>query len=141
MNQGTQTTKTILVVDDDVAVLSLITAIFAGSEFTTLTAVSGQDALKRSREFPGTLDLLLSDFQMPGMSGLDLATALTLARPEIKVLLMSGFPSGMLVLNEGWHFLAKPFAASQLRALVTGLLDPGKHSRFSVATPGEPSVI
>ncbi len=40
---------------------------------------------------------------------MDLATQITLARPKIQVLLMSGFPGGMLVLNEGWHFLAKPF--------------------------------
>jgi hypothetical protein len=45
------------------------------------------------------------------MSGVDLATAMTIERPQLKVLLMSGFPEGMLVLNEGWHFLAKPFVA------------------------------
>jgi FixJ family two-component response regulator len=56
------------------------------------------------------------------MSGVELATALTHERPGIKVLLMSGFPDGMLVLNEGWHFLAKPFIASQLCALVAGLI-------------------
>jgi YesN/AraC family two-component response regulator len=68
---------------------------------------------------------------MPGMSGVDLATAMTRERPQLKVLLMSGFPEGMLVLNEGWHFLAKPFVASQLRALVTGLVSPDKASKFS----------
>jgi FixJ family two-component response regulator len=55
---------------------------------------------------------------MPGMSGIDLATEMTIERPHLQVLLMSGFPAGMLVLNEGWHFLAKPFIGSQLRALV-----------------------
>ncbi len=68
---------------------------------------------------------------MPGMSGVGLATAMTLDRPHLKVLLMSGFPEGMLVLNEGWHFLAKPSVASQLRALVTGLVSPDKTSKFS----------
>jgi len=49
---------------------------------------------------------------MPGgVSGVDLATAMTIERPQLKVLLMSGFPGWMLVLNEGWHFLAKPFVA------------------------------
>jgi hypothetical protein len=37
----------------------------------------------------------------------------------------------MLVLNEGWHFLAKPFVNSQLRALVVGLVSPEKKSKFS----------
>jgi hypothetical protein len=36
--------------------------------------------------------------------------------------MMSGFTGGMLVLNDGWHFLAKPFVPSQLRALISGLL-------------------
>lgn len=63
------------------------------------------------------------------MSGIQLATEMTTSRPNLKVLLMSGFTEGMLVLNEGWHFLAKPFIPSQLRALVTGLLYPDK-SRF-----------
>jgi hypothetical protein len=56
---------------------------------------------------------------------------MTLERPRLKVLLMSGFTEGMLVLNEGWHFLAKPFIASQLRALVIGMVSPDKKSRFS----------
>jgi hypothetical protein len=59
---------------------------------------------------------------------------MTVARPDIKVLLMSGFPSGMLVLNEGWHFLAKPFIASQLKVLVSGLICPPV-SKF--ATPAD----
>ena len=68
---------------------------------------------------------------MTGMSGVDLATAMTLERPQLKVLLMSGFPEGRLVLNEGWHFLAKPFVTSQLRALVVGLISPERKSKFS----------
>ncbi len=77
-----------------------------------------------AQEFKGPIDLLLSDFQMPGMSGIDLAVALTQERPDIQVLLMSGFTSGMLVLNEGWHFIAKPFLSSQLKALIAGLILP-----------------
>jgi hypothetical protein len=61
----------------------------------------------------------------------DLATAMTLERPQLKALPTCGFPEGMLVLNEGWHFLAKPFIASQLRALVAGLVFPQSKSKFS----------
>ena len=59
-----------------------------------------------SQQFKGEIQVLLSDFQMAGMSGIDLATAITVDRPKLKVLLMSGFPSGLLVLNDGWHFLS-----------------------------------
>lgn len=100
--------------------------------YNLLTAESGSKALEQSRAFTGEINLLLSDFQMQGMSGIELGTLLSAERPEIKVLLMSGFPGGMLVLNEGWHFLAKPFIASQLRALVTGLMFPDRRSaKFS----------
>jgi DNA-binding NtrC family response regulator len=80
--------------------------------------------LYKSRQFKGRIHLLPSDFQMSGMSGVDLATAMTIDRPDVKVRLMSVFKDGMLILNEGWHFLNKPFVASQLKALVTGLVDP-----------------
>jgi hypothetical protein len=50
--------------------------------------------------------------------------------------MMSGFAEGMLVLNEGWHYLTKPFIPSQLRALVRGLLFPEKSSRFSAVGVG-----
>jgi hypothetical protein len=56
---------------------------------------------------------------------------MTAERPRLKVLLMSGFIGGMLVLNEGWHFLAKPFIASQLHALVAGMVSPDRPTRFS----------
>ncbi len=44
---------------------------------------------------------------------------------------MSGFAGGMLVLNEGWHFLSRPFVPSQLRALILGLVFPDRGSKFS----------
>jgi hypothetical protein len=59
---------------------------------------------------------------MPIRGGVDLATKLVLERPLLKVLMMSGFPEGMLVLNDGWHFLSKPFIPSQLRTLIGHLM-------------------
>jgi DNA-binding NtrC family response regulator len=122
--------RTILVVDDETNILALVSAILANDEYNILTASTGAKGLQQSREFKGEITLLLSDFQMPGMSGIDLATAMTLDRPQLKVMLMSGFR--MRILNEGWHFLRKPFVASQLRSLVMGLVFPGKQSRFSI---------
>jgi two-component system cell cycle sensor histidine kinase/response regulator CckA len=67
---------------------------------------------------------------MPGVSGIELATTMTAERPGLKVLLMSGFTEGILVLNEEWHFLPKPFVTSQLRALVADLVVPDGVSRL-----------
>lgn len=111
---------TVLVVDDEPQIVSLVSEILC--RYKVLTAMSGREALELSERFGGEIHLLLSDFQMPGMSGMDLATQITLVRPEIRVLLMSGYAGGMLVLNEGWHFLAKPFIPSQLRSLVDALV-------------------
>ena len=65
---------------------------------------------------------------------MDLGTAMTLERPQLKALPTCGFPEGMLVLNEGWHFLSKPLVTSQLRALIAGLVSPGgKVKIFKIA--------
>ncbi len=124
------TRKTILIVDDDSQIVGLVSAILADQGFEIITAANGEEGMKKSRAFTGEIALLLTDFQMPAMSGIELATLLTATRPKIKVLMMSGFPDGMLILNEGWHFLAKPFVGSQLRSIVIGLVYPDKDSRF-----------
>ena len=130
--------KTVLAVDGDPLVRQLLVDVLAdGDCYNVLTADNGARGLQRSREFKGEIDLLLTDFQMSGMSGIELATALTIDRPRLKVLLLSGFPEGLLVLNEGWHFLPKPFIASQLRALVVGLLSPDKKFRYADPTPSD----
>lgn len=116
--------KTVLVVDDEPQILSIVSGFLCG-QYHILAANSGTDALQKSEEFKGEIHVLLSDFQMDGMTGIELATRITQARPKIKVLLMSSYSEGMLVLNEGWHFIPKPFILSQLRSLVGGLVGPG----------------
>jgi two-component system cell cycle response regulator CpdR len=128
--QAESAPKTVLVVDDEPQILSIVSGFLCG-QYHVLTAKSGPDALQQSKKFKGEIHVLLSDFQMAGMTGIELATRITLARPKIKVLLMSSYSEGMLVLNEGWHFLPKPFVLSQLRSLVGGLMHP---SRTLVAT-------
>lgn len=119
-------------VDDDVLVRKLVADMLAESrEFNVLMATSAALALQQSKEFQGDIDLLLTDFEMPGMTGIELATAMTIDRPRLKVLMMSGFVGGMLILNEGWHFLPKPFIPSQLHALIVGLVYPDKESKFN----------
>jgi DNA-binding NtrC family response regulator len=123
--------KTIFIVDDEPDILKCVSEILADNGYDVQTYQSGEEALQQSRDYKGEIHLLLSDFQMPGLSGVELATEMTAGRPQLKVLLMSGFPAGMLVLNEGWHFLAKPFITSQLRALVAGLADPDRPSKYT----------
>jgi len=122
--------KTILLVDDDQLVIDVIGKILSDGHYNVVTAMSGAEGLQKSRVFEHEIHLLLADFDMRGMTGSELATAINIDRPEIKVLLMSGFEGGTLILNEGWHFLPKPFVPTQLRALITTLVFPDKKSRF-----------
>jgi two-component system cell cycle response regulator CpdR len=121
--------RTLLVVDDDPTVLSFVSGFLKG-EYNVIVANNGPEAVQRAHDFKEEIHLLLSDFSMAGMTGIEVATKITLERPKIKVLLMSGFTGGMLVLNEGWHFLAKPFIPSQLRTLISGLVSPDSKTRF-----------
>jgi len=123
--------KTLLVVDDDAAILEFLCDVLEPT-FEVICVNGGEGALERSKDFEGTIHLLLTDFEMPGISGIELATKISVQRPEIKVLLMSGFSQGMLILNEGWHYLPKPFIASQLITLVNGLISPPQ-SKFKTA--------
>lgn len=132
MSTVEQQQRAILVVDDDPATLNFVSELLLDAGYHVLTASSGAAALQQSQHYEGEIHLLLSDFQMPAMSGIELATRMGVDRPQLKVLLMSGFTSGMLVLNEGWHFLAKPFIPSQLRALILGLIPPDGGSRIKI---------
>jgi DNA-binding response OmpR family regulator len=85
-------------------------------------ASDGKQALQKAREFDGIIDLLLSDVEMPGMTGIELAIQLNQERPDTKVLLISGLASGMLVLNNGWQFLPKPFMSDMLRDRIRDFL-------------------
>jgi len=115
--------KTILLVDDEQAIRSFVSNLLINSGYDVIVAESGEEALRLSREHKRPIHLLLSNIQMRGMTGVDLAGKITRERNEVRVMLMSGFTDGMLVLNEGWHFLHKPFVPSQLRGLIKSIME------------------
>src|SRR5579863_7206063 len=100
--QLTPASKTVLLVDDDASVRAVVSHDLK-RHYNVLVARNGLEALQRARDFAGEIHLLLTDFQLGGMNGVELATELTVQRPETKVLLMSGFTDGTLALNEGWQ--------------------------------------
>jgi CheY-like chemotaxis protein len=118
----TKNGKTILLAEDEQPVRTFVLAMLQESGYDVITGVDGQDALEKSRQFQGTIHLLLSDVQMPNMTGIELATQIQIDRPDIRVLLMSGMAAGMLLLNEGWQFLPKPFMFSLLKDTLHHLL-------------------
>jgi two-component system cell cycle sensor histidine kinase/response regulator CckA len=115
---------TVLIVDDNKAMLGLLAEMlkWSGQSFTILAASDGALALNVAEKHNGIIDLLISDVDMPNMRGPELARAIRMQRPGIKVLLISGL--GEVCHDQGWRFLSKPFDANQLMEQVGTLLHP-----------------
>ena len=123
--------ETILVVDDNESVLQTVVAILARANFRVLSAHSGASALKLSGETKSKIDLLLSDVDMPLVSGPVLGQTLKETRPDIHVMLMSGGANGsLLVLNYGWAFIEKPFLPDKLTSMVSEVLHSPDRSQL-----------
>jgi DNA-binding NtrC family response regulator len=122
--------ETILVVDDNAEVLRLVVNILGKANFLVLSARSGSEALTLGKG-AGRIDLLLSDVDMPKMSGPDLGEALKKTRPDLHVMLMSGGAEGnLLVLNYGWAFIQKPFVPERLVQMIINVLHSPDRSQF-----------
>src|SRR4029077_9567323 len=86
---------------------------------------------KLAAETDGKIHMLLSDVDMPQMSGPDLGQSLKQTRPDIHVMLMSGGSGGnLLVLNYGWAFVKKPFIPKKLVEMVTDVLHSPDRSQL-----------
>ena len=119
-----ETLETVLVVDDNDMVLRTVVMILANAGFVVLTARSGQEALKVAAETKCKIQLLLSDVDMPLMSGPALGEKLKKTLPDLRVMLMSGGgqDGSLLVLNYGWAFIEKPFVVAKLVRMVKSVL-------------------
>jgi len=112
--------KAVLVVDDEPLMRSMMTHVLQQEGFSVFAAGCGTQALSLFRSHPGDIGLLISDVVMPEMDGPSLAAKLKAERPDLPVLLMSGYCDGEQ-LNNNFEFLAKPFSMSDLLARVRNL--------------------
>jgi len=118
-----RTLQTILVVDDNKEVLDMVVLVLEDANFNVLSAANGAEALKLAAETDERIHLVISDVDMPEMSGPDLGQLLKSTRPDLHVMLMSGGARGnLLVLNYGWAFIQKPFVPKKLVEMVTHVL-------------------
>ncbi len=119
----------ILVADDDVLVRNLVTLLLQKQGYVVLSASDGQEGLALSRKYPGVIDLVITDVEMPRLNGMDLCTHLIEERPLIKVIVMSGADMEAIVReNVNLPFLPKPFDGEALIARVLSLLGTGVQS-------------
>ena len=112
----------ILFAEDDVQLQYFIWKLLRADDFIVMGAISGEAALEISRRYSGPVDLLLTDLEMPGMSGLELYRLLAVERPGIKVLIMSGGVTEGEASITGLPFLQKPFTPSGLHDAIAALL-------------------
>jgi PAS domain S-box-containing protein len=125
--------ETVLVVEDEDAVRRLTRRILERQGYTVLEARDGRHALDLAKDHTGQLDLLVTDLVMPELSGRAVAEHLTSARPELRVLYVSGYTDdeivrrGLLdVTASSTRFLEKPFTAATLGSAVRRVLDEGR---------------
>ena len=117
---------TILVVDDEPTVLETVRDGLTAHGYQVLTAGSGEEALQVAQAHQGVIALALVDVVMPVMSGPDVAQRLHQARPDLKVLFMSGFSTEVVVVHgitAGDPLLVKPFSLESLARKVHELVD------------------
>lgn len=121
--------ETILLAEDEGAVRNLAAEYLRGQGYTVLEAPDGREASAACSGHDGSIDLLVTDVVMPGMSGRELAEKLGSMRPEMKVLYMSGYTDDSIihhgVLGEGVSFIQKPFSVVKLARKVREVLDKG----------------
>jgi CheY-like chemotaxis protein len=120
-------TETVLLVEDENVVRSLVHQVLKRSGYSVLEAQHGAEALRIVLQHPEPIHLLLTDLVMPLMGGRDLARRLLGMRKDIKVLYMSGYTDDSAIrqgeLEPGTDFIQKPFTPDSLSRKVRDVLD------------------
>jgi PAS domain S-box-containing protein len=118
--------ETILVVEDEPAILKLAKRMLLKLGYVVLTASTPGEAIRVAQEHAGAIDLLVTDVIMPEMNGRELAMSLRASQPGLRSLFMSGYTADVIadqgVLEEGVHFLPKPFSQESLVARIRDAL-------------------
>ncbi len=122
--------ETVMVVEDEPAVREVVRAMLTRRGYTVLLASDGDQALRVARSHNGRIDLLLTDVVLPRTNGRRVAELLSVERPGIKVLYMSGYTEDAMLnhgaLDDGVVLVEKPFTDLTLAQRVRELLD-GDH--------------
>jgi len=110
--------ETILLVEDESTILEMTTMMLERLDYTVVTAATPGEAIRLAHEYRGRIDLLMTDVVMPEMNGRELAGNLLSHYPGLKRLFMSGYTANVIahhgVLDEGVHFIQKPFSMKDL---------------------------
>ncbi|HUR37157.1 MAG TPA: ATP-binding protein [Terriglobales bacterium] len=130
---ATNSTKhTLLLVEDEDLLRIPLAEHLQADGYKVLSAANGESALSSAKRYSGTIDLLITDLVMPGMSGMKLAENFAVTRPEMAVLYVSGYTNderARRLIAEGAEFLRKPFTAEAFSRKVGQLIEDKKMVR------------
>lgn len=134
-----EASATILLVEDQRNVREMVREILELKGYDVLEAADASEALQRCERHQGPIHLLLTDVQMPGMNGCQLAGLVAAVRAETKVLLMSGHADDALlrygIETLGAAYIQKPFLPSSLLNTVQAVLEAGAAAPASGGAP------
>lgn len=112
-----QSAKVILAVDDDPIILMNTAALLEDMGHEVIEAGSGEEALKALKE-RADIDIMITDQAMPGMTGSELIRSAREARPDLPVILATGYDEGSQGVGTGIRRLGKPYSAAELEDAV-----------------------
>lgn len=119
--------ETILLVEDEPAILKISTMMLERMGYRVLVAETPEKAMQIASEQAGKIQLLMTDVIMPSMNGRELAQKILACNPGLACLFMSGYTADVIadhgVLNEGVHFIQKPFSMNDLAEKLRKTLD------------------
>jgi CheY-like chemotaxis protein len=112
----------ILVVDDDEGIRGLVSTALTSAGHQIVTAANGAEAVAVYRSFATQIDLVITDFNMPVMDGVQAILRIRMTKPDAKFICMTGDPEAFGL--EGVVLLSKPFSVEKLFSCVDELLKP-----------------
>ena len=119
--------ETILLVEDETAILEMITEMIESQGYTVFAASRPEHAIRIAEKRESEIDLLITDVILPEMNGQDLAQKIRSFCPELKCLFMSGYTADVIgqhgVLDEEVAFIQKPFHTKSLLSKIREILD------------------
>jgi two-component system, cell cycle sensor histidine kinase and response regulator CckA len=121
-------TETILLVEDDSYLRSLLKNALTRQNYTVVEAENGPAGIRAMRK-TGRFDLVITDVVMPGITGVEMVERIMRRRPDLRVLYISGYSDPPISAGEGRMLLRKPFTLPELARVVRNLLDSSPRVR------------
>ncbi|MBN2246650.1 MAG: response regulator [Candidatus Aminicenantes bacterium] len=134
--------KKILIVDDEINVCKSIRQAIICDEYKIDTALSGEEAVNMEKE--NQYDLVITDLMMPGISGMELLNFFKEQRPEINIIIVTGYPTIKTAVESvklgAFDYLAKPFTPKELRSLVSRAFATQELNDQTAQSPKQPEM-